>query len=243
MIKKILMLSILVFLSPSANAVPLTFDFSGGSSSTSGYAGNTRSFSDTTNTMSLVATAWSFEDWVDNSSYPSSAYLGHYGSGLGVTNCDNATNPSDYCDRDQHVVDNGGNDFDYVKFLFDHDVTVVSVGITVFNGYDHDVGDNNYGDADLSYVFGLRPSNESDWLYEYAEGPVGGLLTIPLAGGFPTDQFRLGAYLGGTNDDFKITSLTVETTVETAEVPEPATPGLIGLGLLGMAAARRNRKA
>ena len=104
---------------------------------------------------------------------------------------------------------------------------------------------SHYGDADISYVFGPRPMDESDWLYQWAQGPVGSTLHISLDDGFATDQFFLGAFLGnshyrGTNDDFKITSLTVRK--GTAQVPEPGTLALLGLGLAGMGMTRRKKK-
>lgn len=118
-------LAALLMAAPASAAV-ISFDFTGGSSSTTGPNGNTRTFN--AGGISVQADAWSIESDGD----VNTAYLGHYSNGLGVTNRGFG---------DSHTVDNSGWR-DYVRFTFSVPVTVTEVILHV------------YGDGDFSYNFG-----------------------------------------------------------------------------------------
>jgi uncharacterized repeat protein (TIGR01451 family) len=93
--------------------VPTTFTFTG-SSSTSGTAGNIRNF--TSNGISVKASAFSR---TDSGGSWSTAYLGLYGPGLGVTDGSEGNGADD-----RHKVDNIGGRDNYVLFEFSSVVTI-----------------------------------------------------------------------------------------------------------------------
>lgn len=107
--------------------VPVTFIFTG-SSATSGSAGNLRTF--TSGGVSVKASAFSR---VDSSGSWSTAFLGLYGPGLGVTDGSEG-NGSD----DRHKVDNVGGRNNYVLFEFSSPV-VVNQAFLDYIGSDSDL--------------------------------------------------------------------------------------------------------
>jgi hypothetical protein len=104
-------------LSAPAAGAPTVFDMSG-SSSVTGSTGNVRTF--TSGSLSVKASAFSR----DSSGAWSTAYLGSYGGGLGVTD------GSESGSSDTHTVDNLGRD-NYVLMRFSENVIVDSA----FLGY------------------------------------------------------------------------------------------------------------
>ncbi|MBL8699312.1 MAG: carboxypeptidase regulatory-like domain-containing protein [Alphaproteobacteria bacterium] len=94
--------------------IPVTFDFSG-NSSTDGYDGNSRSWTDYSTGLKVTARAFSQDKGTDNWQ---SAYLGSYGGGLGVTDSSEGSGANN-----AHTVDNVGRN-NYVVFQFSKEVTL-----------------------------------------------------------------------------------------------------------------------
>lgn len=120
----------------TATGSSATFDFNG-SSSTSGSAGNIRSYS--AGGMAVKASAWSRVKGPEAPTSWSTAYLGAYSGGLGVTD----TSEGDGSNG-THTVDNIGRD-NYVLFEFDQMVAIDSA----FLGY-------VVGDSDLRVWIGTK---------------------------------------------------------------------------------------
>ncbi|NET01500.1 MAG: hypothetical protein F6K61_13180 [Sphaerospermopsis sp. SIO1G1] len=169
-----------------------TFVFSG-SSSTTGHRGNTRTF--TEDGVSVDVSAFSsnkhFGDW-------NKAYLGAYGSGLGVTN--------KYEGGSGHRVDNGGS-LDYLVFQFDEDVTV-DKALLKYVGHDSDIsvwiGDRN---SDINHLDNSVLGNlvkENDWT-NHGNDRWANINDGNLTG----DTLVISAFTGGSNDSFKLHKLNV----------------------------------
>jgi hypothetical protein len=92
-----------------------TFNFTGGTSATTGAAGNIRTFAAAG--VSVHVSAFGETKPVSGTHLFSSAYLGHYSPGLGVT--DSSENGA----SNTHIVDNNGQN-NYVMFEFSQSVVV-----------------------------------------------------------------------------------------------------------------------
>ncbi len=114
--------------------MPNTFIFEG-NSATSGTAGNIRTF-----TINGVTVNVSGFNRVDSGGAWSTAWLGVYTHGLGVTNFSEGDG-----DADRHVVDNVGGNTDYVLFEFDNMIVV-----------DQAYLDYILGDSDISVWIGTK---------------------------------------------------------------------------------------
>jgi hypothetical protein len=168
------------------------FNFSG-SSSTSGTAGNIRTFS--ASGVSVKTSAFSR----DSSGKWSSAYLGSYSGGLGVTDGSEGSGANN-----QHTVNNSGRN-NYVLFEFSESIVVDSA----FLGY-------VVGDSDVSVWIGSTtdPFNNHLTLSDsvlsnlgFTEVNTGGssARTADLnAGQFTGNVLVIAAKIGETNDYFKI---------------------------------------
>ena len=206
-----------------ANAGLVTFDFQGGCSSSCGLDGpngNTRVFSEGGVELSVNAFA---EDGNSNTT----AFLGHFGSGLGITNRNEGNGSGS-----RHVVDNSGT-FEWARFMFDQDVIVESVLLRVFDG----------NEADISYLVGAFNSNFGSWSTQEGnrnDPPGGNAALLTLNNDASSNFFRLAAEYGENNDDFKIAAITVRTPM--IDVAEPLPLGLLGLGLLALAVTRRKQQ-
>ena len=98
-----------------AACVATTFDFTGGTSATTGTAGNIRTF--TAGGVSVHVSAFGETKPTSGSHVFSPAYLGHYSPGLGVT--DSSENGA----NNTHIVDNNGQN-NYVMLEFSQSVGV-----------------------------------------------------------------------------------------------------------------------
>jgi hypothetical protein len=95
------------------NRSTVCFDFSG-STATDGTDGNTRTY--TSGSLSVTAAAWSRDK---STGAFSKAWLGAYGSGLGVTDSSEGNGSS----NSTHTVDNNGRD-NYIVFQFSRKVVI-----------------------------------------------------------------------------------------------------------------------
>lgn len=209
----------------AASAALVTFDFTGGNTSTWGSVGNTMTF--TQAGLSVTVSAWS-----KSGSTVNAAYLGRYDKGLGVTNGVN---------DDSHTVDNSGN-YDFLVFKFNQTVEAESAIFAAFGDTDASIGVGNAASysitnwASVQSLFGTFEDNSGT--------SSGGSRAINIT----NEQGNLlfvGAGLGnvGNNDYFKLSKLTVNTVAPPA-VPEPATWAMMiaGFGLVGASLRRRAGK-
>jgi hypothetical protein len=243
-----------------AQAVAIgTLNFSGGCTSDCGIDGpngKVRYFSATASDGSVVqvrATAWSIFDGNWDAGTHRESFLGHYSGGLGVTS-PWITNGDQDGSSNRHTTDNVGSK-DYVVLQFDQLVTPTSVKLNAFSIY----GDKGWTtDNDATVLIGntgigwnqyLDPSAIFDNLstdlhrIDVRTNPGTPTVGIDAGGNFgnviivAADLFYGGAS-GDYPDAFKLGALTFAG----MEVPEPATLGLFGLGLFGIAAARRRTR-
>lgn len=236
----------------AASAATLTFNLTG-NSSTSGSYGNTRNFSATADgkTVNVQVSAWSAQK-SGNGYTVQNAFLGAYGTGLGVTNRNEGKGGSN-----SHTIDNYKDGFDFIVFRFDQDVDIKSLTFTPYS-----VGGSTDSDAwvgigqtDVAFGGALSFSNWAndvamfDTFFESSGGnkastrninPLNETGNLLFVGGSLTDFTKKGGW-----DGFKIRALTVETVLPppTPAVPEPATWAMMlaGFGLIG--GALRNRAA
>jgi hypothetical protein len=240
-----------------ANATTVTFNLSGGSSALTGSNGNTRSFTGSDSTTTVIASGWGRTG--NSSTTFQTGYLGYYSSGLGVTDrLEDGTNSS-------HTMDNVGA-LDFIAFYFSKDVKLTDVTLTAFTAS----GVTGDPDSDISVWFGEATSNAN--LASAIDGQTLTQINTTLPGRVDVDGpstsathsqavagldygnvLIVGANIGSLDRDdlIKIGLLTVDidTTVHTnphdGQVPEPAS-GLLLLGGLGsawFARRRRNRAA
>jgi hypothetical protein len=196
---------------PSEAAASVTFDFSGGNSPLDGADGNTHPFS--AGGITVTASAWSRQ----SNGTDTASFLGHYISGLGVTNPLDDGNGR----NNTHTVDNDGAD-DFVSFSFSVPVRPLSVVLQVYDG----------NQADISYNFDSFAAALSNQDASSPPNP----LTITFSNQQFTSLFNLFAQVGESDDDFKIKSLTVE------PVPVPAALPLFATALAALGAARWRRR-
>ncbi|VTR96973.1 Serine-aspartate repeat-containing protein F OS=Candidatus Accumulibacter sp. BA-93 GN=sdrF PE=4 SV=1: Cna_B: Cna_B: Cna_B: Cna_B: Cna_B: Cna_B: Cna_B: Cna_B: Cna_B: Cna_B: Cna_B: Cna_B: Cna_B: Cna_B: Cna_B: Cna_B [Gemmata massiliana] len=176
----------------------VSFDFSG-NSAVSGTAGNVRTF--TSSGVSVNASAFSRDK---TTGAWSTAYLGSYGGGLGVTDT------SESGSSNSHTVDNSGRD-NYVLFEFSENVVIDSA----FLGY-------VVGDSDLTVWIGTKTGafNSHLTLSDSVLASLG--FTEVNLGGSSTRTANLNAALlagnvlviaaktGDSDDNFKIETLCLQ---------------------------------
>jgi hypothetical protein len=190
-------------LAGSSSGTPATFDFSG-NSALDGTNGNIRSFS--ANGINVKASAFGR----NSSGVWSSAWLGSYAGGLGVTDNNDGTGSGN-----EHTVDNSGSN-NYVLFEFDQSVILDSA----FLGY-------VVGDSDLTIWIGnvTNAFNNHQTLSDAFLSGLGfteinntsssGTRTADVnAGGVAGNVIVIASKIGDTDDKFKIQNLTVYTPVQ-----------------------------
>ena len=197
---------------PPPVCVPATFTFSG-SSSTSGTAGNIRTFA--VSGTNVHVSAWSR---TKSGSTWNTAYLGLYSPGLGVTDGSEGTGSGG-----SHKVDNNGTRENYVLFEFSQPVIVDKAFLTYIAG-----------DSDLRAWVGTKtdPYNNHQVL---DDAFLSSLLSETNLGTAAADtrwaEINSGSLLGNilviatkpgeTGDEFKINKLQI------ACVPPPPTPSCV----------------
>lgn len=216
-------------LTAAAPAAAATFVFSG-NAATSGGVGN--SYSTSAGGIGVTATAWSGST---ATATPAQAYLGRYGSGLGVTNVNEGAGGGN-----SHVTDNVGS-FDFVALTFSQAVNLT--GITR-NGFA--VGGNRAADTDAWISFG--EFNPSASVASQFPGFVSRGFEVASGAGFSTTGSATTWLIGASrlatdrDDGFKLGAVTAVVPVVGA-VPEPATwmSMILGFGVVGGVMRRRTR--
>ena len=206
-----------------------------GSSALSGPAGNTRTY--TVGGITVQASAWTLL----NGTTLTSAYLGAYSNGLGITNSNEGTGGSN-----MHAVDNAGS-YDFIVLVFNQAVNIAS-GVLNPYGQNGGAADN---DAAVSYanIAGLTPASTITAANPLFAGLEGNLWNVNgnLGAGYSTSFNSTGRFgnvwlIGAsrTNADGVLDGFKLKSIVVTA-VPEPGTWAmmLLGFGAVGFAMRRR----
>lgn len=193
--------------------------------------GNVRTF--TSGGLTLTATGWGLTG--NSQTTLQNAYVGRYGTGLGI--CNQLEGSS--CGDPSHQVDNGGQ-YDFMLFQVSQALLDFSITIDPFNSWDRDVTyyiGNVISPVDLTgknMTSGLAGLNFSgpfqDWSTISSDPRT---VTINTTG---VNTILIGARMGGQNADtdidrFKIAFFTGTTLNDPVESPEPSTFALLGLGL------------
>lgn len=202
-----------------------------GNSSSSGTFGNERTFSGTSGgqTITVRATGWTIDgDTV------TSAYLGAFGNGLGVTNRSEGNGSGS-----EHTIDNGGQN-DFVVFQFDRAVSLLSAGLST------------YGDTDVTFAsLSARPVGPIMSLAAFAPtitasadsfgGNASRTAANPLTNFSSVWAVAALTPANGARDAFKLGSIRVLAAPVVPAVPEPSTWAmmLVGFGAIGGAMRRR----
>lgn len=199
----------------SAWAATVSIDFTGGSSGDYG-ADNSRTFS--SGGVTVTAKAFSMATATETTTR-TQVFLGHYGSGLGVSNDTETNNQTTYYGNNEHTVDNKTR-FDFVEMTFDKSVKILSVTVVPFTV-------SSSTDTDISYNFGAWGGTRTN----ASGGNTTQTYSWTLASQSLTGTFNVWASLAlgtGTDyDGFKISGITFDYATPAVPVPSAA---LLGLG-------------
>ena len=219
---------------PSMKASTITFDFTAAGTNVGSGFGNVRTF--TTGGVTVTVTAWGL---TGSGSTFQTAQLGKFSTGLGSCNQTEGTG----CSNPSHQFDNGG-EYEFALFQFSTAVDPLTITINPYGAFDRDVtyfvGNTasglNLGGLTLGGLAGLgfgSAINNDSTISDNARA-------VSLVSN-QVNSVLFGARLNGDSDidRFKIAGMTVE---KMDGIPEPATFGLIGLGLITAGAVRLRKE-
>ncbi|WP_375398479.1 PEPxxWA-CTERM sorting domain-containing protein [uncultured Sphingomonas sp.] len=224
-----------------ANAQAVTFNTTGNMADNGGY-GDVLPFKPTSNASSLrlQVTGWQINQFTGAIN---SAWVGAYSPGLGVTGIGDQSGDNGY-----HQIDNAGFYTDFVLLQFNAPVTLQSLTLNSFT-----LGNASVKDNDLAFYAASFPEVSWDDKLNLSAYTLPASLWTTVTGAGKDGQVMTGtktasrewlvaaAFNSGTNDAFKIESLTV-----VAPAPEPGTWAMmiVGFGMIGgMARYRRGKQA
>lgn len=239
----LLFAGVMAFATPAWSA-PVIFDIDGGNSALSGPMGNARPFIGSDGQTDLRVTAFAA---VSNAAL-ATAYLGHYGGGLGITNSGEGTGGSN-----THTMDNRGK-LEFMLFAFENAIIPTSITLTPYG----DPNNSSRKDSDFSAWVGT--------VADYSTATLAGLTLANLDTNFTRLQdnytsstgtrtvtnFNPNNYSGNiliiaslvVNNDSRYDYVKVkEVQGELVYVPAPAGLGLFVIGLAGALAGRSRRGA
>lgn len=196
--------------------------------------GNSAKFTSSGGTDHVIMTAYQINQ---TTNAVNTAELGLYSPGVGDVGLGDQNGANGY-----HQIDNAYGYTDFVELVFDHAVSLTSIGITSFA-----LGSNTTYDNDLSYqalTGSYSPGNALGAWTNFSNpggsvpyGNPGVSVTDALNSSAVSRYWLVAAGVGQTNDGFKISTLKV-----TLPVPEPATWAmmLIGFGAIGLTMRKRS---
>ena len=239
-----LVATMLLSLSPTAGFAQ-TFTTTGNTAVNGNYGVPSAPFSAAGSSLKMIASAWQINQ---SSGAITSAYLGAYGGGFGVTGVNDQKGANDL-----HQIDNLGSYTDLVMFQFNRSVTLSGLSE---NLYQLSGVTGTHGDFAVANAFALTPSvwnatinlatsTASSFTWKEVTGTSGsgatsGSTSFSTSGGSRVWLLSASQLSSGLNDGFKLASITV---TETPAVPEPATWAMliVGFGAIGMLQRRRVR--
>lgn len=223
-----------------AEAQTSIFNLTGGSSATTGTAGNSRVFTAETG-LTVTAQAWSMNT---STGVATAAYLGSYSAGLGVTNSnENGSYP-------EHTIDNR-NGYDFVTLTFSQAVQMRYAALTPFNVNSGSVPAENNAWVSFTYDPALLPitatsvwsnlmlhSTEVKGNLNAAQNYISNLNPGMNSGNIwivGADRLNTSSVL---DDGFKLSGFNVQ-----IPTPEPSSWALMigGLGMVGASLRSRRR--
>jgi phosphotransferase system HPr-like phosphotransfer protein len=237
-----------IFAAGSAHAQNVTFNTTGAMADNGSY-GNVLNFAASGgSSLQLKVTGWQSNQ---ANSAITSAYVGAYGPGMGVTGLGDYNGSYNY-----HQIDNAGGYTDFVMLQFSAPVALKSFDLNSF-----DLPGLSSRDNDMALYAASIP--ETAWnakldLSQYATVPslwttlngTGANGSVSTGMATTSSEWLVGAaFNSGNNDGFKIASITVAPSVvpqpTPPAVPEPASWAMmiVGVGAVGFAMRRRREGA
>ena len=243
-----LLVTVTLLSTPASAATTINYTFNTtGSMADNGTYGNNILFQTTTgsSTLKLKVTGWQSKQSTNDIT---TAYVGAYSGGLGVTGINDTNGANGY-----HQIDNAFSYTDFILLQFDRAVTLSGANLNVYqmtnvSGMDSDLAYYNAGSIvtpawDSAVNLTAYDTVPSTWTGADGGSASGFRALSPSAA---STKWLVGAaFLPTTDrdDGFKISSLSVSELVPT--VPEPATWAmmLIGFAAIGVGMRRAVRKS
>ena len=239
-----LIATLLLFLSPTA-VFAQTFTTTGNTALDGTYGVRSGTFGASTGSLQLIASAWQINQ---ATGAITSAYLGAYGTGLGVTGVGDANGANQL-----HQIDNLAGYTDFVLLQFNRSVKITGInealyqltGITGTHGDFSLANGSSVTPLTWSSTIDLATKNASFFNFSNQTGVSGsgnasGSAAATSAGGSQVWLLSASQLSSSRDDGFKLSSITV---TEAPALPEPATWAMLimGFGAIGLTLRRRER--